>query len=111
MCEQLGQVPTHQRDCVACRSRPPPGSQFRTLEHDGESVPISLLGDHPGLEPAADESIAFPVEETTCTDTASCPIVSVCDDFCGAAGCRNADGQLFAETITVSVCDAASSCE
>jgi len=55
--------------------------------------------------------LAIGVGVLGCTDTASCPIVSVCDDFCGAAGCRNADGQLFAETITVSVCDAASSCE
>lgn len=106
----------------------------------GESVPISLLGDHPGLDPSADESIAFPIEEATyfgdlfvepralyaclpagetaavrtCgTDTAHCPIavLGACDDFCDAAGCRNADGRLFAETITVNVRDEASSCE
>jgi|JI7StandDraft_1071085.scaffolds.fasta_scaffold84964_2 hypothetical protein len=106
----------------------------------GESVPISLLGGHPGLEPTADESIAFPVEEATyfgdlfaspvtmyaclpagetaavrtCgSDTAGCPIdvVGACDDVCDAAGCRNADGQIFAETITVHIRDAASSCE
>lgn len=106
----------------------------------GESVQISLLGDNPGLEPSADESIAFPVEEATyfgdlfaapkgmyaclpagetvavrtCgTDTAHCPItvVGACEDVCDSAGCRNADGQLFAETITVNVRDAASSCE
>lgn len=106
----------------------------------GESVAISLLGDHPGLGPSADESIAFPVEEATyfgdlfaepkgmyaclpagetaavrtCgTDTAHCPItvVGACDDVCDAAGCRNADGQLFAETVTVNVREASSSCE
>lgn len=106
----------------------------------GESVPISLLGDHPGLEPTADESLAFAVEEATyygdlfaspieifaclpdgetaavrtCgSDTASCPIrvVGACTDVCDAAGCRNADGQVFAQTITVHVADAAASCE
>jgi hypothetical protein len=107
---------------------------------EGESVPISLLGDHPGLEPSADESIVFPVEEATyfgdlfaetrvlyaclpagetaavrtCgTDTAACPItiVGACDDFCDAAGCRNATGELFTETITVNVRETSSSCE
>jgi hypothetical protein len=106
----------------------------------GESVPISLLGRHPGLEPTADESIAFPVEEATyfgdlfaspiaihaclpageteavrtCgTDTAGCPIdiVGACDEVCDAAGCRDAEGRIFAETITVHIRDADSSCE
>jgi hypothetical protein len=106
----------------------------------GESMEISLLGDHPGLEPTADESLVFDIEEATyfgdlfatpmvmyaCLpagastavrtcgeDTAHCPItvLGACDDVCDVAGCRGADDQLFTETITVKLRDSAASCE
>lgn len=106
----------------------------------GESREISLVGDHPGLEPTADESLVFDDEEATyfgdlfttpmtmyaCLpagastavrtcgeDTASCPItvLGACDDVCDAAGCRGADDRLYTETITVNLSDSAASCE
>jgi len=97
---------------------------------EGESVEISLLGAHPGLDPSAEESDDFTDEEATyygdlfaanrsmfacvpagataptrtCgTTPATCAIeiVGTCETLCDAAGCRDGAGNLYAETITV----------
>ena len=97
---------------------------------EGESVEISLLGAHPGLDPSAEESEEFIDEEATyygdlfganrsmfacvpagataptrtCgTTPASCAIdvVGACETLCDAAGCRDGAGNLHTETITV----------
>lgn len=101
----------------------------------GESRSISLLGDNAGLEPSAEESREYDLEEATyygglfgddktmyaclpdgadapertCGGEAEgCPIeiVGSCADLCDAAGCRNARGEVFAQTITVHLADA-----
>lgn len=106
----------------------------------GESVPISLLGDHPSLEPTDEEAIAFPIEEATyfgdlfgeertlyaCVpagssapertcgeDPSSCAITVVgeCDAVCDAAGCRDPHGGVHAQTITVNERDPSAACE
>ncbi len=106
---------------------------------EGVSRPISLLGDHPGLVPSADESRDFDIEEATyfgdlfgpdktmyaCVpagadapvrtcgdDAAGCAIaiVGACEDVCDAAGCRGADGVVYGEHITVNLPEDASSC-
>lgn len=107
---------------------------------EGVSRPISLLGDHPGLEPTEDESLAFDVEEATyfgelfgehkamyvCLpdgsdnaertcgeDPAGCPLtlVGACSDVCDAAGCRSPEGTLFAQSITVNLPSSDASCD
>jgi hypothetical protein len=106
----------------------------------GESVPISLLGDHERLAPSVDESLAFDVEEATyfgdlfgevrtlyaCVpagsngpertcgdDPSSCAIAVLgeCDAVCDAAGCRDPQGIVHAQTITVNTGDPSASCE
>ncbi len=106
----------------------------------GESVQISLLGDHPSLQPTAEESIAFDLEEATyfgdlfgeertlyaCVpagssgpertcgdDPSSCAIAVVgeCDAVCDAAGCRDPQGVVHAQTITVNNRDPSAACE
>lgn len=95
----------------------------------GESVVISLRGDHPGLLPSADELAEFDAVEATyfgnvfgdakqlhaclpdgataiprvCDDPSSClvQIEGACSDVCDGSSCRAADGTVFAETITV----------
>lgn len=105
---------------------------------EGVSLEISLLGDHPSLEPSDEESLMFDIEEATyfgglfgskqlygCVpagsngpertcgdDPSSCPIeiVGACEDLCDASGCRNAQGDIFAETITVNLRNDAATC-
>jgi hypothetical protein len=108
----------------------------RTNAH-GESVPISLLGEHPGLVPTPEESDTFDEEEATyfgqlfgetkelfacvpegadapertCGEFgASCAIAVLgeCDEVCDDAGCRGPDGKLYSQTITVNVSTQAS---
>lgn len=95
----------------------------------GESVVISLRGDHPGLLPTAEELATFETIEATyfgnvfgdvkhlhacvpdgataiprvCDDPSSClvQIEGACSDVCDGSSCRAADGTVFAETITV----------
>jgi hypothetical protein len=106
---------------------------------EGESRPISLLGDHSMLEPTAEESDTFDIEEATyfghlfgedralygcvpagadipertCDGEAEgCGIVFVgeCDEACDAAGCRDPHGVVYGETIIVNLPDEAASC-
>jgi hypothetical protein len=105
----------------------------------GESREISLLGDHAGLEPSAAESMQFDLEEATyygglfgedksmyaCVpagsdgpertcgaDPSSCAIeiVGSCDELCDASGCRDAQGRVHAQTITVNLRSEANAC-
>jgi hypothetical protein len=107
---------------------------------EGVSMPISLLGNHPGLEPTEEEALAFTVEEATyfgdlfgadktmyacvpagsggpqrtCGDDPQDCVIAVvgeCDAVCDAQGCRGADGVLHTETITVNLRDDAAACE
>lgn len=104
---------------------------------EGESRPISLLGDRPELSPTQDESATFTVEEATyfgdlfgddramyaCVpagsgapertcegDAGGCAITIVgdCDDACTSAGCRDGNGALHEGAITVNLPDDAS---
>jgi hypothetical protein len=106
----------------------------------GESVQISLLGDHPGLQPTSEESLDFDIEEATyfgdlfgesrtlyaCVpagssgpertcgdDPSSCAIAVLgeCDTICEASGCRDPEGVLHAQTITVNTRDPSAACE
>jgi hypothetical protein len=106
----------------------------------GVTQPISLLGEHENLEPTAEESIAFDVEEATyfgdlfsktrtlyaCVpagssgpertcgdDPSSCAITVLgeCDAICDASGCRDPEGVLHAQTITVNTRDPSAACE
>ncbi len=106
----------------------------------GESVPISLLGDHESLEPTVEESIAFDVEEATyfgdlfskprtlyacvpagstgpertCGDdpsTCGIAVLGECDAICDAAGCKDPEGIVHAQTITVNTRDPSAACE
>ena len=106
----------------------------------GVTQPISLLGEHENLEPTAEESIEFDVEEATyfgdlfgktrtlyaCVpagssgpertcgdDPSSCAIAVLgeCDAICDAAGCRDPEGVLHAQTITVNTRDPSAACE
>jgi len=106
---------------------------------EGESLEISLLGAHPGLDPSAEESDVFDEEEATyygdlfganrsmfacvpsgataptrtCgTTPASCAIdiVGTCETLCDAAGCRDGDGNVYSETITVNRAHADAAC-
>ena len=106
----------------------------------GESVPISLLGDHESLAPSVDEALAFDVEEATyfgdlfgeartlyaCVpagssgpertcgdDPSSCAIAVLgeCDAICDDAGCRDPQGLVHAQTITVKTRDPSAACE
>lgn len=106
---------------------------------EGVSRPISLLGEHAMLEPSAEESATFDLEEATyfgdlfgedramygcvpegadvpertCNgDAQGCAIVFVgaCEDACDAAGCRDPHGVVHGQTITVNLPDEAASC-
>jgi len=106
----------------------------------GESVPISLLGEHASLVATEDEASAYDVEEATyfgdlfgetkamyacvpagasgpvrtCgTNTAGCAITVLgeCDTVCDESGCRDPNGLVHAQTITVNTRDAAADCE
>lgn len=103
----------------------------------GQSQPISLLGAHPRLTATDAEAEAFDVEEATyfgqlfgpgktmyacvpdgaggpertCGDEPSDCVITVlgaCSDVCDDAGCRGADGSLYAERITVNASENAS---
>jgi hypothetical protein len=106
----------------------------------GESVQISLLGENPALAPTTEESLAFDMEEATyfgdlfgdertlyaCVpagssgpertcgdDPSSCAIAVLgeCDAICDASGCRDPEGVLHAQTITVNTRDPSAACE
>ncbi len=95
----------------------------------GESVVISLRGDHPGLLPTDDELATYDTVEATyygdvfgdvkrmhaclpdgatsiprvCGDDSNClvQIEGACSDLCDGSTCRTADGIAYSETITV----------
>jgi hypothetical protein len=95
----------------------------------GESVVISLRGDHPGLLPSDDELATYDAVEATyfgnvfgdakrmhacvpdgataiprvCGDDSEClvQIEGACSDVCDGSTCRAGDGTVFAQTITV----------
>ncbi|HWB78684.1 MAG TPA: hypothetical protein VG755_27150, partial [Nannocystaceae bacterium] len=106
---------------------------------EGESRPISLLGDRPELAPTQDESATFTVEEATyfgdlfgddramygCVpagagapertcegDAGACAITIVgdCDEACTSVGCRDPHGVVHSGAITVNLPDDDASC-
>jgi hypothetical protein len=95
----------------------------------GESIEISMRGDHPALALEPGEADAFPLEEATyygdlfadpvqlsaclpeggagldrvCGEYLDCPvaIAGSCADLCDDTGCRDADGHHYPEVIQV----------
>ncbi|HET6585151.1 MAG TPA: hypothetical protein VFG69_16955 [Nannocystaceae bacterium] len=106
----------------------------------GVSRPISLLGDHESLAPTADEAELFTIEEATyfgdlfaeprtlyaclpagasgpertCGDhpqDCAIAVLGECDAVCDDAGCRDPNGLVHTQTITVNLPQDATSCD